>query len=328
MWAAAILSHETKKVEQATGRHPSPAASRAGRDRHRRPGAVRRRPRACDRWRGRARRAPERLRLGRPQQGHRPRPDRARDGSGRRPARCPRERRDEARADASVARGPAGRCWRRRRARREAADRRSRRGASSRWRRCRTSTSSSTWAIASRRAGVHATGPASRSRSESLLGQRQAGAGDARATTAARCCAAWCWTAWSRRRALGLKLGKDFLAVDVSIDPGRGRQAARRRRRSACSAGRQRQRRPTGRSGRRSADGGAAARAARRRGRLPLQVRPDQQAVRARRGRVRADARRRRSPATSTASTTRPATSAWRWSRRAAAASAPRSTRC
>ena len=62
--------------------------------------------------------------------------------------------------------------------------------------------------------------------------------------------------------ASGLKLGKDFLAVDVSIDPAEDADAARRRPRSACStlAGKRRDR------GRlavlaSAGDGGAAARA-------------------------------------------------------------------
>src|SRR6478735_5932109 len=73
LWAARILSRETEKVEQATG-----VTHRAGRDRHRRPGSIFRGYAAAS-LEGGARRAPERLRLGRSQQGRRPRADRTGD---------------------------------------------------------------------------------------------------------------------------------------------------------------------------------------------------------------------------------------------------------
>ena len=87
-------------------------------------------------------------------QGHRPHPDRARDGPGRGGAlpRGSAQVKRARRASLALAALRASLLGARRRARREARRSSSRRAASSRWRRCRTSTSSSTWATASRRA--------------------------------------------------------------------------------------------------------------------------------------------------------------------------------
>ena len=230
---------------------------------------------------------------------------------------------------------PRARRWRAcsARARRARASRRSssRRGASSRWPRCRTSTSSSTSAIAFR-AGLPFTDVTGAPVSlDALLGPGPPGAGDARLPPlpdAVR--------PGARRPRQG---GEDASGLDAGQGLQRRRHQHRSRPRtpSCCSSstqkrrGRQRRGKPPPRAdwpfwlvvGRRRRGGAHA----RRRGRLSLQVRPDVEAVRPRRGRLRADARRRDRRATSTASTTRPATSAWRWSRPAAAASGPRSTR-
>ena len=91
---------------------------------------------------------------------------------------------------------------------------------------------------------------------------------------------------------LGLELGKDFLAVDVSIDPGEDTKLLTADPAAACWSWSVAARRPpTGRSGVHGRRRRRRAAARRRRG-LPLQVRRHQQAVRARRGRLRADAGR------------------------------------
>ena len=96
-------------------------------------------------------------------------------------------------------------------------------------------------------------------------------------------------------RVSGLKLGKDFLAVDVSIDPAEDAKllAATQKRVLMLSGSENPADWPFWSS---VADGGAAARALADAVGFRYKFDPDQQAVRARRRRVRADVRRGRRP--------------------------------
>ncbi len=146
-----------------------------------------------------------------------------------------------------------------RRARREDAASSSRRGASSRWPRCRTSTSSSTWAIASRQLAF-TDGAANPVRLESLLGRGK----PVLVTLGYHRCPMLCGLVLDglvkAARASGLKLGKDFLAVDVSIDPAEDAKLLDADAEAGAHAGGQRQ--PGGLAvlvvGRRRRRGGAA----------------------------------------------------------------------
>ena len=127
----------------------------------------------------------------------------------------------------------------------------------------------------------------------------------------------------------GLKLGKDFFAVDVSIDPAEDAKllAADPEARARRWRGRRAPPRPTGRSGRRRPT------AARRRASSPTRSASAtsttrQQAVRPRRGGVRADARGRRRPLPVRRRLPGPRLPHGAGRGRAAAGSAPRSTRC
>ena len=301
-----ILRHETTAVEQATG---ASSARRAGRARRRSASSTRCRSpstSACERWRRRAQRAPERLRLGRPQaRGSRTsRSSEAIEDGGQRRA-APRERQAmQARSSPSAVAALLALAA----------------GARAETQIAFPQGSEQPLAALQdidviehlgdrvpARPARSPTGAAARCACESLLDQGK----PVLVTLGYHRCPMLCGLVLGRpgqgrARDSGSSSGKDFLARRRQHRPGRGRRAAPRRR-SACSPARRwarRRRRRTGRSlaGRRRAP---IARA-RRRGRLPLQVRRGQQAVRARRGRVRADARGRSSPATSTASTTRP----------------------
>ena len=203
----------------------------------------------------------------------------------------------------------------------------SRRGASSRWRRFRTSTSSSTSAIASPASLAFTDGAGNPVHLESLLEPRQAGAGDAGYHRCPMLCGLVLDGLVKAAARVRPQARQGLLRRRRQHRPRRGRQAARPDAEARAHAGRAAATPPTGRSGRRSAT------AARRRASSPTRSASATSTTRASK-QFAHDAvafvltPEAWSPATCTAWTTRPATSAWRSSRRAAAASARRSTRC
>ena len=107
---------------------------------------------------------------------------------------------------------------------------------------------------------VHATAPAKPVRLESLLHQGK----PVLVTLGYHRCPMLCGLVLDglvkAARTSGLKLGKDFFAVDVSIDPAEDAKLLAQTQKRVLTLAGSDERRPTGRSGRRSADGGAAAR--------------------------------------------------------------------